>query len=951
MENQANPAVANLLPVLDNPNVRSFLDMISAAEGTTKHGYNTLFGGGKVESLADHPRQLFDFTETTGRPNKTTAAGRYQFLSNTWDEQAKKLGLPDFGERSQDLAAVNLLQERGILPDVLQGNWESAVKKSGPIWASLPSSEYPQPRQSQEFVMGKLNPNRMLATASTSDANTPMANPKSNPFEALNEEFRLGAPVQAQSQQKNPFEALNAEFAITPVQSQAAPVERTEPAKQPSTSDAIMNLLSSGGRQLGLTGRAAMEGVGSAIGAPTEPLRMATEAISQRLGGPSVASAETIAQRLANALGLPKPIEKSVMDSSGQGERFAFDVAKTGFSALPIVSGARAVAPFTGGRSQAVLNQLSANPAMQAISAAGAGAGGSVAREYGAPPEMELLASILGGVAAPTAAAPIGSGIKAATTALGSKVAPTRFGVQPAQVDELITNTLGRSGFDFAKVPDQVKTALRNDVANALRTGGTFDEDAMRRLIDIRMIQGATPTKGMITLDPRQVTLEQNLAKSGMNTTNPDLQQLGQIQNANNQALINALNQRGAGDIRSPYLMQAGEANVGKISATDAAKQAQTSALYKEAENTAGGTIPLDRSGLINNIDAALSAKNANAFLPPEIRNTLNSIAKGETTIEGKKFPVPFDVNALDNLMTTIATASRSTTDGNVKGALKIVRDAIEQTELKPIKADLGGGLVTAETGAMLRAADAQPKELLDALNKARASHRERMTWIESSKPIEATVGGMQPDQFVRKFVLSGDVADAAAVAKSGDPAATKSAILTHLKDKALGGQSDELGTFGAASYNKAIKDIGDKKLELFFNPDEITELKRLGRVAGYMTTQPKGSAVNNSNSGALVLGAGIDALGALGGLPFVGTAIGATAAIPLAKAGARKVFGGAVNKADQKEALNLANALANRVPGIGLGERLTSGALYGSLLQNPQLMQQLGQRLNQFRE
>lgn len=172
---QVNPAVANLLPVLDNPNVRSFLDMISAAEGTKTHGYNTLFGGGKMESLADHPRILFDFTETTGRPNKTTAAGRYQFLSNTWDEQAKKLGLPDFGERSQDLAAVNLLQERGILPDVLQGNWESAVKKSGPIWASLPSANYPQPRQSNEFVMQQLNnPRQILASANpTSDANPP----------------------------------------------------------------------------------------------------------------------------------------------------------------------------------------------------------------------------------------------------------------------------------------------------------------------------------------------------------------------------------------------------------------------------------------------------------------------------------------------------------------------------------------------------------------------------------------------------------------------------------------------------------------------------------------------------------------------------------------------------------------------------------------------------------
>lgn len=226
-----NPAVANLLPVIDNPNVRSFLDMISSAEGTTKHGYNTLFGGGRVDSLADHPRQLFDFTETTGRPNKTSAAGRYQFLSNTWDEQAKKLGLSDFGERSQDLAAVNLLRERGILPDVLQGNWDTAVKKSGPIWASLPSSPYPQPRQSEAFVMGKLNnPNNLLASAPvTSDANPIMPNQKANPFAALNEEFRIGAPVQQQQQVANPFESLNAEFAL-PFAPQAQAAQPTQNA-------------------------------------------------------------------------------------------------------------------------------------------------------------------------------------------------------------------------------------------------------------------------------------------------------------------------------------------------------------------------------------------------------------------------------------------------------------------------------------------------------------------------------------------------------------------------------------------------------------------------------------------------------------------------------------------------------------------------------------------------
>ena len=238
MENPVNPAIANLMPAMDNPNVRSFLDMISAAEGTTKHGYNTLFGGGRVESLTDHPRILFDFTETTGKKNKTSAAGRYQFLSDTWDEQAQKLGLSDFSERSQDLAAVNLLRERGILPDVLQGNWGTAVKKSGPIWASLPSSPYPQPRQSEAFVMGQLNKPRNLVASGpvTSDANPiTMPNQRPNPFSALNEEFRIGTPVQ-QQQTANPFESLNAEFAVAPAPQAQAATQPTQPTQNASMS-------------------------------------------------------------------------------------------------------------------------------------------------------------------------------------------------------------------------------------------------------------------------------------------------------------------------------------------------------------------------------------------------------------------------------------------------------------------------------------------------------------------------------------------------------------------------------------------------------------------------------------------------------------------------------------------------------------------------------------------
>jgi len=722
---------------------------------------------------------------------------------------------------------------------------------------------------------------------------------------------------------------------------------QTPPPAQPekSTGESIMSAVKDFPRQVGLTGRYAIEGAANTLGLPLEPMRMGVSAISQLAGGPPAASMSTYGTKLADLLGLPKPKETSVMDTRTglanvlPSEQVVGDITTSMASTIPMVSGAGAIAKNTTGITSNVANQLAANPMLQYGSAAGAGYGSGLTRESGGDPLQQFFAGLAGGIAAPAGY----SGAKSLLTSAGQKVAPTLTGKlnpdaaipNPAEVDQIITLKLGQSGIDFSRLPDQVRKSLTADVANALRTGGDLGGDAMRRLLDFRMIEGTTPTKGMITLDPRQITLEQNLAKTGMNSADPNLQTLGNVQAANNKALIDALNARGAGNVQAPYLMEAGEASATKIAAEDAAKKAATSKLYDEASALPGGTTPLNRADLLNNIDTLLAKSNANAFLPPEIRSMLNELSAGQTTINGKTFPVPFDTNALDTLMTMIATAQRGA-NGNTKNALSLVRQAIDETDIAPVKTEFGGNqLVTEAGGKFLQTQDAQANELLLALNKARASHRERMNWQESTKPIEQTVDGMQPDQFVRKFVLNGDVADAASVVKSGDPAATKSAILTHLKDRALGGRSDEVGTFGAATYNKTLKEIGDKKLALFFTPEEIGELKRLGRVAEYTTVQPKGSAVNNSNSGALVLGAGIDLLASATGLSGFG--VGATLAIPFAK----KMMQGTLNSAEQQRALDMGKALSTKVPGFSLGERVVPASIYAGLLTNPQVGQQ----------
>ena len=124
---------------LQNPNVRKFLDLISYTEGTQGNGYRTAFGGGKLNSLNDHPRYLKSFRQTDGKSNKTSAAGRYQFVSKTWDGVARQYGLRDFSPQNQDLGAVALLFQRGAIPALLKGDYQTAIRKTGDEWASLPS--------------------------------------------------------------------------------------------------------------------------------------------------------------------------------------------------------------------------------------------------------------------------------------------------------------------------------------------------------------------------------------------------------------------------------------------------------------------------------------------------------------------------------------------------------------------------------------------------------------------------------------------------------------------------------------------------------------------------------------------------------------------------------------------------------------------------------------------
>ena len=121
-----------------SPEEKALKDTIAFAEGTytPDGGYNIRFGGERFDGYKQHPRLSKDFWQ-----GSSDAAGRYQFLSSTFEEQAAKLGLRDFSPYSQEVAARALIERRGVDPNVdysAPDLFPTMTDKLAPEWASFP---------------------------------------------------------------------------------------------------------------------------------------------------------------------------------------------------------------------------------------------------------------------------------------------------------------------------------------------------------------------------------------------------------------------------------------------------------------------------------------------------------------------------------------------------------------------------------------------------------------------------------------------------------------------------------------------------------------------------------------------------------------------------------------------------------------------------------------------
>ena len=571
-------------------------------------------------------------------------------------------------------------------------------------------------------------------------------------------------------------------------------------------------------KDVGIAARGAIQGGGSILDLLAAPVRGAANLAlpeSQQIKPMS------IGQTAANALNLPtagtpaQRISEKVFEGAGSTVT-PYGLANIANKTAPLFN----AVPKTGvGETMqnvgtALREGFGKNLPQQIQAGMGAGAGVGTVQELGGNQWLQLLAGLAGGIATPTAikygAQPL---MESVATKAQDFVSSFKAPVINPNIDKKIGFALSSGDIKLTDIPEGVLNSVRNDLSQITKNGEELSTDAVRRLIDYRMT-GAIPKKGTLTLNPKDITLEKNLSKMGAGN-------LADVENANNQTLINNLNGLGAANAAEPQVV--GETLFNKFKTIHDQNQQKINELYTNAKTKDGRLAEYDSFKFTNDINNGLENNLKTKFVPTEIKSMVNDFATGK---------VPLNVQTKVQFQSIVSDAMRSTMDGNVKSALKVIRDNLESVPLK------AGQEFGADADAAFKAA-----------NRYTYNYKKTQEQIPALKAVE---DGVSADTFFNKYIINSDAKTFEKTFNQLDAEGQKvikDNIVGFIKNKATNNVADETAKISGSQLDKAIAQLGTKKLNLLFSSDELAQLKAIRNVAKFEQFQPTGSAVNTSNT------------------------------------------------------------------------------------------------------
>lgn len=425
-----------------------------------------------------------------------------------------------------------------------------------------------------------------------------------------------------------------------------------------------------------------------------------------------------------------------------------------------------------------------------------------------------LLGGALG-AAAPVVTNAIGKLASGAANRVRAAVS----GVSEQDAARQLGGLLAQRGVQLDELPAQAREALVSDVRKAMAQGGKLDPEAILRRADFAAT-GVQPTMGQLTRAPMQFQTERNLA--GVADVGEGLSQRF---NEQNRALIGKLNEvRGGTQGAGLDRYGASEQAMAALRQVDDAARGNVDKLYAAARESAGIHTPLSPPGFAVPLNKALDDAMLGDALPGGVQKAMNQIATGE---------MPFTLQKAEQLRQAI-NGQMSAIPSRENAALRIVNQHIQR--------------------AIDEAGDAAGAQSAAAFREARGAAAQRFANLDASPALRAASEGAAPDKFMQQFVLGGAARDVMALRANlkGQPEVwneLRGQVVDHLKAKALAGATDELGNFSQAGFKRALAEVGDAKLKILFNPQELAQIKALGRTASAIQVRPEGAVVNTSGT------------------------------------------------------------------------------------------------------
>jgi len=431
------------------------------------------------------------------------------------------------------------------------------------------------------------------------------------------------------------------------------------------------------------------------------------------------------------------------------------------------------------------------------------------------------LGGAAGGALGYTLAGVINKGIDAARSVFNR----VSGGNSAKAADALVEQALRANGTSSAQVAaerPELFAGLQQMAADAVKSGKPVDPQAMVRLTRAQTLPVAVPMlKGQVTRDPMQFAMEQNLR--GIQGVGEPIVQTIQAQN---KALIENLNAMGAA--RGADVVAAAKPVMQTLKAADDTLKSGVTKAYEAFKKSTGRSLDVPLPSIASGY-AKTSAEFGEA-IPGAIRKKFEAL--GEMPWNAR-----FTIEEAEALIKSI---NRNYDPKNLVSARAL--DELRNTVQKSIAEGAGASAEGTAAAGLAKA--------------ARQAASERFALQDATPALKGVLRGDNPDKFLQKYLLQGnerEIGSMVRLLKAQDPKAAaglEDSLMAHIKQRVLGGRSEENAAFSEAALKEFIANPNmTARLQQVLSPERMAQLRQLHLVAEDALYAPKGSAVNTSNT------------------------------------------------------------------------------------------------------